>query len=177
MHFTLALTSAGDVVRGLHPHERVHLDGERLLDAQGHVAGEVRLAVQQGGQRGPGNTEHFRGGRDGKPQRCDDLGPDKIAWMRRVQHTHCFLLVVILKVDVANLFFSGVDPEGEPPVLCDVKAPTSFPTAAEKMGFPYGDAAQFVHFFHALQKSQHLAELVHDTCGKPLRAVLPCKGA
>jgi hypothetical protein len=59
--------------------------------------------------------------------------------------------------------------------LCDVKAPTSFPTTAEKMGFPDGDAAQLVHFFHALQKSQHLAELVHDTGGKPLRAVFRVK--
>ena len=48
-----ALAGLGNLVGGLHPHERVHLHSEGLLDAQCHISGETRLGVQQAGQRGP----------------------------------------------------------------------------------------------------------------------------
>jgi hypothetical protein len=43
----LPLASLGNVVRTLHPHERVHLHSESLLDAQRHISGETRVAVQK----------------------------------------------------------------------------------------------------------------------------------
>jgi hypothetical protein len=49
----LAQTSSGDVVGGLHSHERVHLHSKRFFNAERHVAGEIRLTIQQAGQRGP----------------------------------------------------------------------------------------------------------------------------
>jgi hypothetical protein len=42
----LALTSARDVVRGLHPHQRVHSHPECLFNAKGHIAGEIGFAIQ-----------------------------------------------------------------------------------------------------------------------------------
>ncbi len=50
MNLLLALAGLGDVVRRLHPHQRVHLHAEGFLDAQRHVPREVGLAVEQAGQ-------------------------------------------------------------------------------------------------------------------------------
>src|SRR5271165_6251555 len=50
----LAFARLGDVVGGLHPHERVHLYAEGLLNTQRHVARKVSLPVEQTRQCGPG---------------------------------------------------------------------------------------------------------------------------
>ena len=49
-----ALTGLRDVVRGLHPYERVHLHAKSFLDAKRHIAGKVSLAIEQAGQCRPG---------------------------------------------------------------------------------------------------------------------------
>ena len=56
----LTLAGLGDVVRGLHPHERVHLHSKGFLNAERHIPGEVSLAVKEAGQRGPGNLKRGR---------------------------------------------------------------------------------------------------------------------
>jgi hypothetical protein len=45
MDFLLALARLGDVVGGLHMHERIHLHPEGLLDAERRFSGEAGLAV------------------------------------------------------------------------------------------------------------------------------------
>ena len=49
MDFVLALAGPGDVVGGLHTHERVHLHPKGFLNAERHVPGEVSLAVKEAG--------------------------------------------------------------------------------------------------------------------------------
>jgi len=41
--------SLRDVVCGLHPHERVHLDSKGFFNPQRYDAGDVGLAVKQAG--------------------------------------------------------------------------------------------------------------------------------
>ena len=41
MDLLLALAGLGDVVGGLHAHERIHLHPESLLDAQRHISGKT----------------------------------------------------------------------------------------------------------------------------------------
>lgn len=48
--FLLALARLGDIVRRLHPHERVHLYTECFFDAERHVPGKVCLAIEQAGE-------------------------------------------------------------------------------------------------------------------------------
>jgi hypothetical protein len=43
----LTLASLSDVVGCLHAQERVHLHSKGFLNAEGHVPGEISLAVQQ----------------------------------------------------------------------------------------------------------------------------------
>jgi len=45
MDLLLALAGLGDVVGGLHPHERVHLHSKGFLNAERHIPGKVSLAV------------------------------------------------------------------------------------------------------------------------------------
>src|ERR1700690_1749822 len=45
MNLLLTLAGLGDVVRGLHPHERVHLHPKGFLNAERHIPGKVSLAV------------------------------------------------------------------------------------------------------------------------------------
>lgn len=63
--------------------------------------------------------------------------------------------------EVANLTFAGVDPEGQAPVACDVKAPCAFAVTGHLMRFPERDRAQFIGVLHVLKERQHLTELVH----------------
>ena len=60
MDLRLALAGLGDVVGSLHPHERIHLHSEGLLNAERHVSGKVSLPVEQAGQSGPGHLERGR---------------------------------------------------------------------------------------------------------------------
>lgn len=46
----LTLARLSDIVGHLHPHKRIHLDAERLLDAQRHLARQISLAIQETGQ-------------------------------------------------------------------------------------------------------------------------------
>jgi hypothetical protein len=41
----LTLAGSGDVVGGLHPHERVHLHAKGFLNAERHIPGKVSPAV------------------------------------------------------------------------------------------------------------------------------------
>jgi hypothetical protein len=124
---TLALPGPCDIVRSLHAHEGIHPDAEGLFDTQRHIPGQVGLAVEQAGQGRPGNLEHPSRGRHGQISWFDNLGPNEIPRMGRVQHTHgsslLLFLVVILKIHVAYLVLDGVNMEGQPPVTCDVQAP------------------------------------------------------
>jgi hypothetical protein len=57
--FLFALARLGDIVRRLHPHERVHPYTECFFDAESHVPGKVCLAVQQAGE---GRAGHLKRG-------------------------------------------------------------------------------------------------------------------
>lgn len=57
MDLLLTLAGLGDVVRRLHPHERVHLYSKSFLNTKRHIAREARLAIQQAGQRRPRDPE------------------------------------------------------------------------------------------------------------------------
>src|SRR5262249_39764666 len=84
----LALARLGDVERTLHPHQRLHPHPERLLEAQRHVAGQVRLTIDQVRERDPGDAEHLR--RRGAPWTTSTTGSPapripgrrSIAWSR-----------------------------------------------------------------------------------------------
>jgi hypothetical protein len=69
----------GDVVGGLHPHERVHLHSKRFLNAERHIPGKVSLAVKQAGQRGPGDLKRGRRRRYRQARRLDNLRPNEIS--------------------------------------------------------------------------------------------------
>ena len=47
MDLLLTLAGLGDIVGGLHPHERVHLHSKGFLNAERHVPGKGSLAVKQ----------------------------------------------------------------------------------------------------------------------------------
>src|ERR1700674_2263693 len=88
MDLLLAFAGSSDVVGGLHSHERVHLHSEGFLDAERHVPGKISLAVEQAGQRGPGNTKRGRRRRYREARRLDNLRPNEISGMGRVLHAH-----------------------------------------------------------------------------------------
>src|SRR5208337_5569506 len=79
MDLLLAPPGPGDVVRGLHPHECVHLHSESLLNAQRHVPGKVGLAVEQARQRRPGYPKRGGGSRHRQTGGLDNLRPDEIS--------------------------------------------------------------------------------------------------
>ena len=56
----------------------------------------------------------------------------------RVQHGHNSLLVVILKVQVADFLGVAIDPKREPPNLRDVQAPCALSVAGQAMRFQMG---------------------------------------
>jgi hypothetical protein len=64
------------------------LDAEGFFDTQRHIPGEAGLAVEQAGEGGPGNLKDPSRGRHGQTSRLDNLRPNEIPWMGRVQHTH-----------------------------------------------------------------------------------------
>ena len=80
----LALACQGDVVCRPHPHERIHLHAEGLLDSERHVSGEISLAIEQARQRGTRNPESGRRCRDRQAYGLDNLGPDEVSGMGRV---------------------------------------------------------------------------------------------
>jgi hypothetical protein len=52
------------VVPGLHAQQRVHRDAEGLLDPQGHLRRQGRLAIHQVGQSRAADPENLRRARD-----------------------------------------------------------------------------------------------------------------
>ena len=82
MDLLLAFAGLSNVVGGLHSHERVHLHSKGFLDAERHVPGKVSLAVEQAGQRGPGNMKRGRRRRYREACRLDNLRPNEISGMR-----------------------------------------------------------------------------------------------
>jgi hypothetical protein len=62
------------------------------VDAQGHLRGQRRLAVDEIGQRRAAHTENSGGLGDGEIERLKDAVPDDLADMRRVLHGHYSLL-------------------------------------------------------------------------------------
>jgi hypothetical protein len=75
--FLFALAGLGDIVRRLHPHERVHLHSERFFNAQGQVPGKVCLAVEQAGQRRAGHLQRGCRRRYREARGLDNLGADE----------------------------------------------------------------------------------------------------
>src|SRR2546428_11332181 len=53
-----ALPHADDVVGRLHPKERVHPDAKRLLEPQGHLPGQISLAIEEARERWSRTPEH-----------------------------------------------------------------------------------------------------------------------
>src|ERR1039458_2599741 len=89
--FALALARAGDVVGRLHPHQRFHFRAESLFDPYRHIAGQVRLTVEQDRQRRARNAEGFGGSGHGKAERLDNFRADKFAGGGGGRHTTRFL--------------------------------------------------------------------------------------
>src|ERR1019366_6425062 len=79
-----AASRTGDVVGILHSYEGVHIDTERLLEAQGHVAGEIGPGVQETGKGWAGDAKNPRRIGHRKVVCLDDLGSQKAARMNRV---------------------------------------------------------------------------------------------
>jgi len=75
----LPLARRGNLIRRLHPHQRIHPHAERLLDPQRHVSRQPRLPIQQTGQRGPRNPQRRRCRRYRQPVRLNNLRLDKRA--------------------------------------------------------------------------------------------------
>src|SRR5579863_2977220 len=84
MDLLFTLAGLGDVVGSLHPHKGVHLHSKSFLHAERHVAGEVSLAVEKTGQRGPGNPQRRRRRRYRQACGFDDLGANEISGMGRI---------------------------------------------------------------------------------------------
>ena len=83
----LALPGPGDIVGSLHAHERVHLDAKSSFQTERHIPGQVGLAIEQAGQSGPGNLKDPSRRRHRQTSRLDNLRPNEIPRMGRVQHT------------------------------------------------------------------------------------------
>jgi len=84
MDLLLTLAGLGNVVGGLHPHQRIHLYPESFLNAERHIAREISLAIQQAGQRRPRNPKGRGGDRYRQASGFDNLRPNEITGMGRV---------------------------------------------------------------------------------------------
>ena len=47
VNLLFAFASLGDIVRSLHPHERVHLHAKGFFDAERHISRKIGFAVEQ----------------------------------------------------------------------------------------------------------------------------------
>ena len=56
MNRFLTLARLGDVIRRLHPHQRIHPYAERFFEAQSHIGGERCVAVKEIRERWPGDN-------------------------------------------------------------------------------------------------------------------------
>jgi hypothetical protein len=86
--FLFPFAGLSDIVRRLHPHERVHLYSECFFDPEGHIPGKVSLAVQKAGQGGAGHLKRGGCGCYREARRLDNLRPDEISRVRRVLYGH-----------------------------------------------------------------------------------------
>ena len=53
----LPLSGLRDIIGSLHPQGRIHLHSKGFFDAERHIPGKLGLAVDQAGERGPGNPK------------------------------------------------------------------------------------------------------------------------
>jgi hypothetical protein len=81
MDFLITLAGLGDVVGSLHAHKRVHLHPESFLNAERHIAREVRPGIQQAGQRWPRNPKRHSRRRYRQACGLDDLRANEISRM------------------------------------------------------------------------------------------------
>ena len=90
--FALALARAGDVVGRLHPHQRFHFRAESLFDPQRHVAGDrsdLPLSRVDSVRR---ETPSASAAAVTESPSGSITSEQIFAGVRRVQHTHGFLL-------------------------------------------------------------------------------------
>ena len=59
-----------------------------LFDAHRHLAGEIGVLIEEVRERRARYAEHLRRGGDRQPLRLDDLGPDEVAGVNRINHTY-----------------------------------------------------------------------------------------
>ena len=79
---SLARAHLGRVMPSLHPEQHVHMHVKGLLNTQGHLRRQARIAVQQGRERCPADSEYLGGFRYGETQFLDDLRANEVARMR-----------------------------------------------------------------------------------------------
>jgi len=70
-------------MRRLHPHQRIGLKPERLLEADRHFGGEARISVEQIARGLARDMEASGEGSDAEAGRFDDLRAQPFAWMHR----------------------------------------------------------------------------------------------
>ena len=71
--------------------------------------------------------------------------------------------MVVLIIQVEDFSLGLVDPERDPPVARDMKAPCPLAVAGELVRFPTRHIAEFLRIFHLLQEGQNVSDLLHDT--------------
>ena len=74
LDITFPHAGPGDVVAGLHPHQRIHRHAEWLLDPERHFRRETRALVEKRGQRGMRDAQHPRGPVTDKPSASTRIG-------------------------------------------------------------------------------------------------------
>ena len=70
------------------PQQMIDVRAERLVDAQGHLRSQCRLAVDEIGQGRAPHAENSGGLGDGKIERLEDTVPDDLSDMRWILHGH-----------------------------------------------------------------------------------------
>ena len=83
--------------------------------------------------------------------------------------------MVVFKVNVTYFALNSVDAKGQTPVAGNVQAPVALSMTFQRVSFPHLNGLKFIRVFHILQKSQHLAELVHGVRIQAFGVVLKIK--
>ena len=102
LHSNLLLTASrpGNVPGILHPHQRVHIDAERLLESKGHLPGQIGPAFRRLERVGRDTRSIFAASGHGKVVSFDDFGPQKTARMNRIRIRMVFSLVIVFIVHI-----------------------------------------------------------------------------
>src|SRR6266404_981212 len=69
-------------------------------------------------------------------------------------------LVIVLKIQVADLSFFKIDPKSETPVAGDIEAPYTLSIACQGVRLPRRERTQLPRFIHVTEKREHLPEFV-----------------